>query len=212
MDEIDVDVQVAEVERKMDELKARLIEQTRKRNGRVLRFPDDVLAEFSYIIDTCEASKRQDEHPTEELWCPMSREHFQIDTMIAPLMKEIWKAGWRTLNSCQDNIPRGYIWIDFRHASHLEKFLNALFKEEMDDNEVYRRTQTLEFLPGSWKYKFHHWTLFGSHYQSESEWESDEDTPDFDPEPILSMRTSVSLRFPQTDLAFVYDKLVAYNS
>jgi hypothetical protein len=34
----------------------------------------------------------------------------QIDVEIANLVLNLWKLGLRTSNSCQDNVPKGFVW------------------------------------------------------------------------------------------------------
>ena len=48
-----------------------------------------------------------------------------VDKQIAPLIKEMWKAGIETYQSCQDN-PPGWIWIQFMSSHELEKFLSII--------------------------------------------------------------------------------------
>lgn len=50
-------------------------------------------------------------------------QYIEIDKKLVPLMKELWNAGIRTRMSCEDNVPKGYVWIEFRSPSDLDKFL-----------------------------------------------------------------------------------------
>lgn len=36
-----------------------------------------------------------------------------VDANIAPLLKKLWRLGFTTYLSCQDNVPEGYAWIEF---------------------------------------------------------------------------------------------------
>jgi len=204
----DIEAEVAKVEAKMDELKARLVALTRLKNGRLLGFPDEILARYDYMLQRWNDPPRTDDHPTTSLLCPFNNMYIPIDTMIAPLIVEIWKAGWKTDLSCQDNYPKGYIWIDFRYSHHLEKFLNVILKGEMEDISVADNCFSFEYVPNSWKFKFHNYPHFASHTHEESSFDSD---ASIEAEPIKRVSTSVALRFPQTDLSFVYDKLVKHN-
>ena len=51
----------------------------------------------------------------------------EIDTYIAPLIRQIWAVGIDTLNSCEENVPRGYIWIEFATSEDLREFLAIVF-------------------------------------------------------------------------------------
>ena len=52
-------------------------------------------------------------------------QHADIDKAIAPLVKEMWRAGIVTSQSCQDS-PSGWIWLEFVSSFALEKFLNIV--------------------------------------------------------------------------------------
>ena len=48
-----------------------------------------------------------------------------VDKQIAPLIREMWKAGIETYQSCQDN-PAGWVWIQFESNHELQRFLNIV--------------------------------------------------------------------------------------
>jgi hypothetical protein len=48
-----------------------------------------------------------------------------VDKQIAPLVKEMWKAGIETYQSCQDS-PPGWVWIQFMSSHELERFLSII--------------------------------------------------------------------------------------
>ena len=48
-----------------------------------------------------------------------------VDKQIAPLIKQMWKAGIETYQSCQDN-PPGWVWIQFASSHELERFLSII--------------------------------------------------------------------------------------
>lgn len=67
-----------------------------------------------------------------------------VDIAIAPLIRELWRAGLWTQLSCEDNDGRGggggYVWVQFVHASALEQFLRILFPVRDDEIEsLYNR-------------------------------------------------------------------------
>jgi len=49
----------------------------------------------------------------------------EIDEQIAPLIKEMWKAGINTCQSCEDS-PAGWVRIQFFSSFEVEMFLNAI--------------------------------------------------------------------------------------
>lgn len=65
-------------------------------------------------------------HKQVKVFHPKWKEYIRIDTKIAPLIEVLWSLNIDTYNSCQDNTPRNYIWIEFRTASDCEEFLNII--------------------------------------------------------------------------------------
>lgn len=52
----------------------------------------------------------------------------EIDRNISDLMECIWMCDIKTINSCENNIPKNYVWIEFFHYCDLQKFQNILFE------------------------------------------------------------------------------------
>ena len=52
-------------------------------------------------------------------------QHADIDKGIAPLIREMWRAGIVTSQCCQDS-PPGWIWLEFMSSFELEKFLDIV--------------------------------------------------------------------------------------
>jgi hypothetical protein len=55
-------------------------------------------------------------------WKDMSAD---IDCKIAPLILNLWKLGFYTTNSCEENQP-GIIWIEFINVAQGKVFLNLI--------------------------------------------------------------------------------------
>jgi hypothetical protein len=49
----------------------------------------------------------------------------EIDRQIAPLVREIWRAGYETSRSCQRHLT-GKVWIEFVRASDVQAFLDIV--------------------------------------------------------------------------------------
>lgn len=62
-----------------------------------------------------------------------------IDRRIAPLISALWDMGIRTYNSCEDNIPAGYVWIHFATAEDALMFLRAVTRDVDQKDHLYRR-------------------------------------------------------------------------
>lgn len=63
----------------------------------------------------------------------------EIDEKIAPLIKKLWELEIRTSNSCEDNVPEGWVWIEFWDTTNAEKFLNIVAEYSEDRNSLYNR-------------------------------------------------------------------------
>ncbi len=113
----------------------------------------------------------------------------QIDKLIVPLIKQLWKHGILTTNSCQENQP-GTIWIEFLNPYYLVEFLNIVApiptKQDLESKNffdtAYCRMTRGGF--GEWKYSFNVHN-FGE----------DRAVADFD--------FFASVRFPQFDLPLI---------
>lgn len=79
-----------------------------------------------------------------------------VDEELADLILNLWKINIFTFLSCQDNVPKGYVWIDFSSASDAEEFLNIIAEYDEDINSVYQNMMgTYISTKSSWKYDIH---------------------------------------------------------
>jgi hypothetical protein len=67
---------------------------------------------------------------------PIYKIDIEIDKNIADLIEQLWKAGIQTTNSCENNIPNNYIWIQFVDSSHCNNFINILTKDKILNNDI----------------------------------------------------------------------------
>ena len=132
-----------------------------------------------------------------------------IDEEIAPLIRELWKAGFTTLNSCQENRP-GWVWIQFLHASDAETFLNIVARYEKGVHTFYNRIRQ-------------EWTTIAG--ELEGEWEYDVHPMDMAVEEMLvgddcikesctgpsDFIFTFSIRFPKTDLPLILRRVRRHN-
>jgi len=127
-------------------------------------------------------------------------EMVDIDEEIAPLIREIWKAGIKTTNSCQNNWPQDYVWIEFACGTHLEMFLtNVFIYADMNDNKVAacRARMNHHDMPSTTR----HWKI----KPRVTDWEEEEDGGECD------MEVSMSLRFPHEDLEILTQLITQFN-
>ena len=122
-------------------------------------------------------------------------EDIPIDNLIVPLIKQIWKAGINTIQSCEDNNPENYIWLEFVSPKDGKKFLRIIRKTK---NESLKERMHMDFEgENQWYYKC---ILDDTSTYDEA----------FDPaEWKLSLLFSV--RFPQKDLKKVMKQLKRHN-
>jgi hypothetical protein len=77
-------------------------------------------------------------HPTVTLLSPEGYE-VKIDEKIADLIFNLWKLGYKTTNSCQDNYIYDntygkkvhFVWIEFASPAHATKFVKKYVKESV---------------------------------------------------------------------------------
>lgn len=127
-----------------------------------------------------------------------------VDEGIAPLIREMWRAGIRTLMSCQED-AFGLVWLNFDCPSEATKFMNLVAEYEEEPDSLYQR-------------------MLGHYAEVANTWEYDVLPEDFNliEEPDKSTGTlverhegepefefHVSLRFPPSDVPLVLDRLVS---
>lgn len=155
---------------------------------------------FNYLkkkLNNYSESYSTKQHDTNIIY--LNGDPINIDKKICPLMTELWKADILTTNSCEDNVPRGYIWIEFKSQEDFKNFIEIIFVGESYDNNVYQRSISTFPCPGNkWKFKIN---IFGDDYFDDYENKNNNETVLFYP----------SVRFPQEDLEYVYNKIKKYN-
>ena len=133
----------------------------------------------------------------------------QIDKGIAPLIREIWKAGIATLNSCEENRP-GWVWIQFEHSTEAERFLNIVAQYDEGMDTLYNRIRQ-EWVPmdaemeGEWEY-----SVLPKDVAVEQTLVDDEYLEESCSGPSNFFFT-LSIRFPRTDLPRVLERVEDHN-
>ena len=134
----------------------------------------------------------------------------QIDVEIAPLIREIWKAGVFTRNSCQEDRP-GWVWIEFGNAFEAERFLNIVAVYDRESGSLYNRIrQAWGTCDGesddAWEYDAHPWDL-----AVKRELIDDDYIEEFCEGPS-EFFFRFSIRFPRTDLPKVLERVRQHNA
>jgi hypothetical protein len=157
---------------------------------------DFLIKQINHVLD-CDDASRLPYKPHKTVEMNYDGKLINIDENIAELIKLIWACGIHTINSCEDNIPSGYIWIHFAHMVDMRKFYQCIFNGidagSGPDRDVFGRAVNNDpFTPGKWYTKFN----------AEIDWQSKNVITDID--------FNVSVRFPQSDCEFVCSKLKKY--
>ena len=132
-----------------------------------------------------------------------------IDEEIASLIRELWKAGIFTMNSCQENRP-GWVWIQFAHATGAEAFLSIVARYEKGACTFYNRIRQAWApkegdLEGEWEYDVHPMDM-----AVEEILVDDEYIEEFCTGPSDFIFT-FSIRFPRTDLPVILKRVRRHN-
>ncbi len=138
-----------------------------------------------------------------------------LDSEIAPLVAEMWRAGVRTQQSCQEG-HSGYAWLVFDDFGDLAYFLSIVGVYEPDKDSVWNRmtehgasapSPGPEFESGRWRYG-----LLPYVELTDDEWPLDD-------EPLVATgfgRTgwnfSPSVEFPTSDLPALLWRLQVFNA
>lgn len=135
----------------------------------------------------------------------------EIDEEIAPLVLELWKAEIETVNSCQDNFPKGYVWIQFGSAGDAEKFLDIVVtKFASGRHSLYQRVlgtwDCTGLEPKDWEYSTH---LDDCNLTFIPDDDSVSVTERHGGNPCFHF--TLSIRFPGRDLKVVTERMKLYN-
>jgi hypothetical protein len=159
----------------------------------------NVCVETEQVWTTCHPQVRVKHGPLEA----------DVDVEIAPLIKELWRAGVDTVMSCQDNTA-GRVWIQFFSSQSLERFLNIVGEYEEGEGSLYDRIQSADDCTtrpdrGGWWY-----SLCPSDVACDEEDDHDEEAgADEWLEPQFA--ACLSVRFPRADLPTVLQRLKQFN-
>jgi hypothetical protein len=122
-----------------------------------------------------------------------------IDELIAPLLAEIWKAGIRTLHSCQEN-PSGFVWIEFDSVLEARRFVHVALGRAQSGGAVasaMRRRALHEGPEAFWPLSRKLWLYKVSPQNHAAEG--------------LEVGFTLSVRFPHQDLPLVLDAIQRHN-
>jgi hypothetical protein len=132
----------------------------------------------------------------------------EVDCKIADLVLNLWKLDLFTYLSCENNVPKNYVWIQFIDAFSAERFLDIVaneWQEESEHDSLYWRVRAEQGYTDLKYWKFDAClddlnTHLEVDENDEYAWEVSTGKPQFN--------FAMSVRFPQSDLKVV-EKAVA---
>jgi hypothetical protein len=126
-------------------------------------------------------------HKQVKIYNPFYKCNIDVDIKLAKLLSGLWKHNIETNNSCQDNVPKGYVWLCFDHNSDFDNFIRIINNyiliniTDYDKQDDYlRRIESC-----------------GSHFEDCWDYKFVMDTDELD------FTVNISVRFPIRDLEFV---------
>jgi hypothetical protein len=85
-----------------------------------------------------------------------------VDVEMAPLIRELWRAGIATNASCQEHEGTGKAWIEFKDPDTARQFLNRVVQQDASQGSMWRRSsdwgfgssmmQAMSIREGDWEY------------------------------------------------------------
>lgn len=130
----------------------------------------------------------------------------EVDEGIAPLIERLLKLNIKTLNSCEDNVPSGWMWVEFFSAYQAERFFDIVAKYEDKIDSLYNRIRQgwhSDDKKNFWKYD-----VIPNDYGIESIIEDNCLIETFKGSSMFKL--SISVRFPRTDLPQILENLDNY--
>lgn len=130
-----------------------------------------------------------------------------IDEAITSLIFEMWRAGIRTFQSCQDN-PPGWVWLQFDDTAELQKFLGIVGDDDQPGDLLNHRMRSGYGLKGGfeqWDFRLvvNDWGLDEIVAENGEIDEIRIGPPDFG---VLTC-----VHFPKRDLSTVVARLIVHN-
>lgn len=139
----------------------------------------------------------------------------EVDAELAPLIAEIWRAGWFTYLSCQEHGVTGKVWLAFLFVTDAEQFLNAITVHDRRAGSLWRRMNDWYFgmfgdhsehvrrgALGGGDWEYHVAVSDAAFDESRTKWRR-RGSPDF--------RFSLSVLFPRSDLPTVLVRMREFN-
>lgn len=126
-----------------------------------------------------------------------------IDCDISNLILNLWKLDIHTTLSCQSNVPKNYVWIEFFSASDAEKFLDLTAEFDEDFDSIYQNmVSTWGDGREEWRY-----AVNVMDYGVKFIFDDNEEIIGEELDGEHTFIFAVSVRFPKKHLAFVESRI-----
>lgn len=111
----------------------------------------------------CELSHRSEPHDYRFICMDSEQKNDQqweqVDCGIAPLVEALWQRGMMTTLSCENNVPKGFVWIQFDGINSAAKFMDRIFHHCFDDKKfgirALGKSKTKEDRHLNWIHEYH---------------------------------------------------------
>jgi hypothetical protein len=139
----------------------------------------------------------------------------EVDEGLAPLIRELWRAGIHTTMSCQENRP-GIAWIQFASAPDAEEFLSMVGEYEDGIDSLYSRInpRCLPLCPehcAELEAKLWEYDVFAEDFGLEEDIDDDGNSVEEWHNGDTYFNLFVSIRFPVTDIPTLVERMVRQN-
>jgi hypothetical protein len=127
------------------------------------KWSPNLIDELYWSIRTYESSKNHDrkygdhKHKQIKVYNPIYEDEIDVDEKLAPLLKKLWSNQIDTCLSCQDNVPKGYVWLCFETTTDFEIFINMIYSwlEKNKEYEMIERISSGNLRDNDhWDFKF----------------------------------------------------------
>jgi hypothetical protein len=122
----------------------------------------------------------------------------RIDRKIAPLISEIWRLGLSTLNSCENNVPQDYMWIEFADEASLRQFVTIVLTNESEQSDLGKKVLGYSYgYPNAW--------------QITISYGYDDDDETMSCPRVSTIEGYFHVRFPSSDYDTILEKFFQYS-
>lgn len=179
---------------------------------------NDLYRDILHLIKKHRDSRSHTDHQMVRVLNVWTGVYCIIDKNISELIYNIWLTKIGTIMSCEANVPKNYIWIQFASEKDLHRFLEVVFiGTDVDTQAANRALGSSEDYDDTWDYSMSYdlVTLSDINGTPEIDKKTDPgvgvvstDTPDV----IGKITSAHSIRFPSQDYDFILKRFKQHNN